>query len=285
MSKEMYQFKLSFEGNLVEHSVDAFDLANTILATSAALQEIAEIRYGTEKAQEIKIHINAFQQGSHISEFLIFLQNNAGAIIPLIPEFAKKGYEIGKEIISTITTLIKVKEMLKGKKPEIIQLDNSTIQIKGNGNTVNINNFDFRALQSKTVSRNITKAIQPLLKPQSEITSIKISEEGKQLSEITKETAPYLSDNEDIQTVGNIKYKGIISKIDTKVCSGYIDVGSKRIPFNYLKNIDQNKFAILVESLRSKIQIYLIGEVIMDYENNPKFLNVIDVQSDLKLFE
>ena len=52
-----------------------------------------------------------------------------------------------------------------------------------------------------------------------------------------------------------------------------------------VKNIDQNKFAILVESLRSKIQIYLIGEVIMDYENNPKFLNVIDVQSDLKLFE
>lgn len=286
MNEEIYQFKLTFDGNLVENSVDAFDIANTILATSAALKEIAEIKYGKEKSESIKININAFNEGSLISEFLIFVKDNAPAVVPLIPEFADKGYKIGKEILSTLSTVIDIKQKLQGKIPdEVKQLDANNIQITGNGHTFNINYIDFRALQDKTVARNVAKAIQPLLKPQSEVTSIKLNEDGTEITEITKETAPYLGNSEDMQTVSNIKYKGTISKIDRKVCSGYIDVGSKRISFNYPKDLPQEKYAILVESLRSQIQIYLIGEVIMDFESNPRLINVKDVESDLKLFE
>jgi hypothetical protein len=58
VDQDFYKFKLSFKGRLVENSVDAYDVANTILATSAILQEISKILYGEEAA--IKININAF---------------------------------------------------------------------------------------------------------------------------------------------------------------------------------------------------------------------------------
>src|SRR5690606_37842855 len=90
--------------------------------------------------------------------------------------------------------------------------------------------------------------------------------------------------NEDFQTLPNVKYKGTISKIDTKARSGYIDVQSKRLPFIYAKNLPQEKFEILVYSLRTRVQLYLIGEVTMDYEANPKSMSVTDIESDSTLF-
>jgi len=49
--KDFYKFDLSFKGHLVENSVDAFDLANTILAISQALNQIASNTFITDHAK------------------------------------------------------------------------------------------------------------------------------------------------------------------------------------------------------------------------------------------
>lgn len=284
--KEFYSFDLLFKGQLVENSVDAFDVANTILATSSALQEIAIIKYGNETAESIKININAFQKGSLLSQFLIYLRDNVIALSPLMPEIARNGYTIGKEMLGGLKTVIDIKELLKGKPPkEIKQINPTTFEIHtGDNSEVTVNNFDFRALQSKEIARNVAKMVSPLIKPQSELTTLDMIEKGKKVISITRELAPYLESKENIQTVNKVKFKGVVSKIDTKVCSGYIDVGSKRIPFIYPKELPMDKFSILVESLRTKIQVYLIGDVNMDYESNAKNIIVIDIESEAKLF-
>jgi len=102
--------------------------------------------------------------------------------------------------------------------------------------------------------------------------------------EIDEHDATYLRSSESVQNLDSIKYKGIISKIDRKANSGYLDVGSKMIPFNYSQELHQDKLDILIESLRTKIQVFVIGSVTMDYESNPKHMFIVDVESDNKLF-
>jgi len=285
MVEEYYKFNLSFKGQLVENSVDAFDVANTILATSSALHEIAKINFGDDRMNDLRININAFQKGSLVSEFLIYIKDNAAGVVPLLPSVAIGGLRAGKEIISTLKTVLEVKEMLKGKKPtDVKRIDQNKISIVGDNNTTLIvTHAEFRAIQSKELSKDIAKMVQPLTKPQSELMSINI-EDADIEKEIKRENAQYLENVDEIQTVSAMKYKGSVSKIDRKVCSGYIDVGSKRISFTYAEDLPDKEMQILIESLRTRIQILIIGEVVMDYENNPKQIRVTGVESEVDLF-
>jgi hypothetical protein len=146
-----------------------------------------------------------------------------------------------------------------------------------------INYYDFRTVQSNTIAKNATKAVQPLTKPDSLLEEIDLSSDHNIKIDITKEAAPYIEENDNFQTLPSVKYKGIISKIDTKARSGYIDSGSKRLPFTYPKTLKHEQCAILVESLKRKIQVYLIGAVTMDFESNPKSMVVGNIESDIKL--
>ena len=49
-------------------------------------------------------------------------------------------------------------------------------------------------------------------------------------------------------------------------------------------NLPKEKLHILVSSLESKIKIYLHGQAIMDYEGNPRSIEVSDVWRDEDLF-
>lgn len=285
--KDYYQFQLSFKGQLVENSVDAFDVANTILATSQALQEIADIRFG-EASKKIRININAFQEGSLTTKFILFLYENKELMIPLIP-YTKDIYEVGKNILSSLGTIIEVKKLLKGEPPKDVKaIDNRQIKITGKDNsTTIINYYDFRALQNKTISKDLNKMVQPLAKEGSLLEELELIDETnkKSILKIKKNEAIYLKSDNELQILEEIKYKGMITKIDTKARSGYIDIANKRLPFHFDKTIQQEKFDILVESLKKRIQIFLIGRVEMDYENNPIHMQVIDVQSEIKLFD
>lgn len=283
---EVYRFRLFFKGQLVENSADAFDVASTIIATTQSLQEIISIRYGDEASKSIKLNINAFREGSLNSDFILFFETASNAVVPLIP-IASNVYDVGKTVISGLSTYIAVKKLLKGKPPKKIQAINGGQEFKiiANDNaTININSYDLRGLQSKTLAKSTSKAVQPLTKESSLLEEIGI-ESDEDTFLVNKEESRYIISTEETQDIENVKYKGTISKIDRKACSGFLDLGpKKRLGFNFPTDLDQKKFHLLVASLETRIQIYLIGNVIMDYESNPSSMNVIDVKSDIDLF-
>lgn len=280
-----FKFKLSFKGELIENSVDAFDVANTILAFSQSLHELADIKYGEDYSESIKININAFSKGSLNTDFLIFVDQGKDIALGLLP-IATNTVNVGKEVVSAYRTYVDIKKMLKGKKPKKIEVaaDNSVKIIAYDNAVININYNDLRALQSKTLAKNIAKVVQPLSKEDSLISEISVSADSEIMSSVNKEESNYLENGEDFQVVSQVKYKGIISKIDTKANSGYINLGAKRLPFSYRKDLSQEEFELLVESLRKKVQIYILGDVNMDYESNPRSMMVDKVQSDFTLF-
>jgi hypothetical protein len=278
-----YNFKLSFKGELIDNSVDAYDVANTILATTQILREIAEIKYGAKAAASLNININAFEKGSLITDFLILAKDTATET--LFPAVGT-AYAAGKEILGAYKNFVEVKKILKGKEPkEIKPVDQFTFQITAdNGATVNVNIDGLRVLQSRTINKNATKAVSPLLKDGSQLEEIDIIAPDEEDLIITKDDSQYICETEGSQSLDRIKYKGVISKVDTKARSGFIEIRSKRLSFYYDDSLPKEKFALLIESLRNKIQIYLVGSVIMDYENNPLNMKVNDVESDVTMF-
>ena len=285
MEKNYYQFQLSFKGDLIENSVDAFDVANTILATSQVLQEISSILYGEEVANDLKININAFKKGSLATDFILLYNDIKEATAPLIPVVGTI-YQTGKSILSTYKTYIDVRKFLKGEAPkEIKTVDNNNIQIVAKDNTqINITYNDFRVLQSKTISKNMTKSFQPLTKEDTLLSEIKVTTEDDEEFFVDKKESAYFTTSSEIQEVPEMKLKATVSKIDTKARSGYLDMPNKRVPFNYDKNLEQSEFELLVDSLKKRFQIYLIGSVRMDLEGNPASMYIKSVDSDNKLF-
>lgn len=284
-----YKFQLRFRGQLVENSVDAYDAANTIIATANILQEIAEIKLGTETSDKLHFNIQAFKQGSHITDFIIhsteFAVQNAPALLPL----ASTVYTVGKSLLESLKLLIEIKTALKGGQPAKISPEANgqfLLQVTGDHNTINyhISAQDLRMLQSKSIEKNTEKAVQPLTKQDSPVDSIDYIPQDVEPVEISKEEAQYLVSTDALQTHDKMKYKVTISKIDRKVCSGFADIGSRRVSFTFPKDLEQEKFHLLVESLEHKIQIFIIGTVIMDYEGNPKQITITDVENEIKLF-
>jgi len=289
---DSYNFKLAFRGEQIDNSVDAFEAANTILATSQAFQEVAGILTNSDAKETIKININAFQKGSFITDFLVTTPVPIGAL-PLITPVIPTIVEVGKNVMSTLKTFIEIRKALKGKPPqEVRPLPNGSINIvtKVNGDnnniTFNVSAGDFRALQDKAVIKNIAKAVEPLVKSDSPLEEIAIYEEGDSGTSIVmnKDDAQYLKETDTFQTVPDITYKGTVSKIDTKARSGYLDIQSKRLAFTYPKDLPQEQFEIMIESLKTKIQVYLAGTVTMDYSANPRTMNIIKVERDVTLF-
>lgn len=288
LDSKFYQFQLSFNGDLIKNSVDAYDAANTILATSQALREIAEIRYGKEATQDLKININAFQKGSLVSEFLIFINDNRDTALALWP-YALNFYSTGKDILDTLKTVIETRKILKGEPAkEIKAIDNKHIKITAQDNSkTTINYFDFRGLQSKTITNNINKIIKPLIGTDSIVQNIEFKDKENQteIVKINKSESLFFKNSQDVQLLEKMKYKGVITKIDTKACSGFIYIGSNRLSFHYNNTLSLEKFNILINSLKNKIQIFIIGKVEMDFENNPIHMQISDVESEIKLFD
>lgn len=284
--KEYYKFQLAFRGKLVENSVDAYDVANTILATSQVLHELSVIRYGEIIKEKLQININAFKQGSLLTDFIILAKDLGETSAPLFP-LVGEIYSVGSSILKGYKAVVEIRKILKGKKPRsIVPVGDTNLEITGYDNTkIVINYNDFRAVQSKTISRNLAKIAQPLTKDSTLLDQIAvIAEDQEESFVITKDDTKYLDQLEETQVLPEIKYKGIVSKIDTKASSGYLDISSKRLAFTFQNNLPEEQFAILIESLKRKIQIYLVGSVVMDFQNHPSSMEVSRVESDVKLF-
>ncbi|MBD3281780.1 hypothetical protein GF391_03470 [Candidatus Uhrbacteria bacterium] len=285
--QELFEFQLSFKGQLVENSVDAFDVANGILATSQSLQEIAEIHFGEQASQNLKLNISAFKKGSLESNFIYFFDAALFAAPVLIP--------VARDIVQTCTgilngyeTYLNIKKMLKGGRPEKITPINQDqikidINVNGNNNAVIIGYPDLRALQSPTLAKNTAKIAQLLTKDDSLLEEVILKKDKKMISSIDKDSAQYFKTGLETQVLPAMKLKGVVTKLDSKVRSGYISAGSKRIPFTYLRDLEQSQFEILAESLKKQVQIHIVGEVEMDFESEPRSVAIQKVESELKL--
>jgi len=284
---DYYKFDLTFKGDLIENSVDAFDLANTILAVSQALNQISSIKYESISGK-LKINVNAFSEGSFVSEILIYIDQGKDLIAPLFPMLGT-GYNVGKEILSGLKVYLDVRQMLKGKPPTKVEHNNNGVIIHGNNNQVSVTHNDFRVIQDKGISRNVDKAIRPLLKDDSNIKQVLITEADKEIASVSREDAKYLLDDESFQTIDNFKIQGYVTKIDTKTCNGYLNLGDiktgKRISFSFPPNLPKEKLHILIGSLELKIRIYIHGQAVMDYEGNPRSIEVSDIRQDEDLFK
>lgn len=285
---ETYRFDLSFKGELVENSVDAFDVANTILATSLSLQEIATVELDPILAKELKLNISAFKEGSLVTEFM-YLLGTAALTGPTLIPYAKSAVETSKVVLDGLSTYIELKKLLKGKPPKTAKATEAgRIEITaGDNSVINVTYNDFRLLQSRTLEKNIAKAYSPLRKEDSPISSIEIEGKAKEddlMIEVSREEAPYLDSLESFQILPTVRYKGVVTKIDSKVRSGYINLGARRVPFAWGPQLTDQQFVMLVESLKRKIQIYIIGDVTMDYEGNPRSIEIKEVESEIQLF-
>ncbi len=285
--QEVYRFQLSFKGQLVENSVDAFDVANTILATSLSLQEIATLKLDKETAKDLRLNIGAFKEGSLVSEFVYHMGPAVIGAVPVLVAVAPQVIDVSKTVIDGLKTFIEVKRFLKGKKAESVRAvdggQNVTITI-GDNSSLTINYNDYRAVQSQTLNKNVSKMTQPLRKEDSLLEEIDLIADADNSFVIKKDEAQYFTSDDLLQTVSEVRYRGVVSKIDSKVRSGYISVGSKRIPFTFPENLPTEHFIILAESLKRQIQIILIGEVSMDFESNPRSIAITGVESELQLF-
>ena len=283
---DYFKFDLTFKGDLVENSVDAFDLANTILAVSQALNQISSIKYESMRGK-IKINVNAFSEGSFVSGILIYIEQGKDLIVPLFPALIT-GHNVGKELLSSLKVYLDIRQMLKGKPPAKVEHNNDGVTIYGDNNKIFVTHNDFRIIQDKSVSKNLDKAVQPLLKDDSEIKQISITEEGKEIASVSRENAKYLLEDESFQTIDNFRIKGFVTKIDTKTSNGFLNLGDiktgKRISFSFQLNLPKEKLHILIGSLESKIKIYLNGQAVMDYEGNPRSIDVVEIQQDEDLF-
>lgn len=291
-NKNSYSFDLHFDGQLVENSADAFDVANTIIALSTAIQQIVRIKYGDDASKQVSLNINAFKEGSLKTQFLMLLNDDATRqqLIDAAQMYAVPVFTIGKETLSVLSDFISVRTWLKGKKPKRVvpdMLGNTYTIYASDNSTVTINSDSFKALQDKTISRNIAKAVEPLEKEGSELESLSVDANGVNPIHVNRGEAKYIRNGEDeLQQIDSMHLKGTVTKVDTKVRSGYVNLGStgkKRVSFTYPSTLSQDEFDILVTSLRTGVQVYLIGSVDMDMEGLPRAIDIASVEEDEKL--
>ncbi len=276
-----YTFKLSVKGDLVENSVDALDLANTIIATSQVLSEISKIEYG-EGSKKVKININAFQQGSLLTEFLIYMTEDPAKTLAL----GATTVLAGEKMLDILLKVIKVKKELKGKSPKkISQADNGVnFEIHtGDNSVVVVDSSGIQALQNRSINKNLDKVFKPLQNENTQISSIDFITENETIATNRKESE-YMLPIESYQNVDDVTYKGFVSKLDSKVRSGFLSIGSSRISFTYDDQLSKEEYYILCSSLRTKVKIVVKGDAVMDYEGNVKSIVVNKILNDETLF-
>ena len=292
MDADTKKLHIKFDGSMMETGhVDAADFAHTISATVELLRFIAKGVENT-KSKEVQIELIAMRDGSFEADLAITIKHITEVAPALLPMLAD-GHVISsaKQLIEILKQLVQVKKFLKGEKPskvEIIQKDGSPhVAIHGNSGKVNVSVNTFNFLQTEGASKRLHKVVQPLLK-EGTIESISLTEEDdSEPTQVSKLEAPYFEKEDELQMTEH-KMRGIVTAMDRKTYNGKISVGDKRINFDVeIEDISKLNKVVdgLIESLRSKITILVIGEAAFDLEANLKHMKVKDIEKDAELFE
>lgn len=291
MENESVKLHIKFDGlTLQKGRIDVCDFNDTVSAITDILKFINKNTNYT-KDKSIKVELSVLKKGSFRADLIVLLKDLvdiAPAILPLLPDI----YTIPpvKQLVDILKSLIKVKLFLGGEKPtkvEVCQDTSPYVAIHNNKGHINVNINTFNLLQSECINRKLQKAVRPLLKENAELETIEIKEEGGESVQIKKEEAPYFEKTEEIQTTTH-RVKGVITAFDRKTLNGKISIGEKRVNFETdIKDISNLNKVIdgLIESMKSKLTIIIIGEAVFDLESNLKKIKVEDVEIDTKLLQ
>ncbi len=290
IKKKMKQLTLKFDGEGMGHSVDAFDLASTIIAFGRVIEEIANINY-LKKDTKLQINVNAFKEGSFDSIFDLSIIEVGGAVLTAAKTIIDSADDPVDLIISTFKQIVDLKKFLQGKPPKSIELNANNNQgnvtvFNFNGDNMHVDLSALRTLQQKSFNANLQKMAEAIEKNET-IDSLSVLDGEIAVADIKKSETTYFNPLEDIQTTDNHRIKGTVSRLDSKTETGSLSVGDKRISFDYSGMEDDIKgtaFLTLIESMKHKIAIYLIGNATFDLESNLKKIQVKKVESDAKLF-
>lgn len=291
METDSKKLHIKFDGATMEAGhIDVSDFAQTVSATADLLRFIAK---GVESSKNKSLTVNlvALRPGSFEVDLVVNLKDLgdiAPGLVPLINVHSISGV---KQLFEILKSLLQVKKFLKGEAPvkiEVLQNDGSPhVAIHGNTGTVNVSVNTFNLLQSEGVSKKLHKIVQPLLKEGGSLDSIEISEEGDEPIEVSKTEASYFKKEEELQTAKH-RVRGVITALDRKTSNGKISIGEKRVNFEIdildIKKLDKVVDG-LIEAMKNKIAIMVIGQAVFDFESNLKHIKINDIEKEERLFD
>jgi hypothetical protein len=290
-STPMKQLTLVFEGKQLNHSVDVYELADTLIAFSRVIEDIAILNYIGEnnKDQSIRINVNAFQGGSFKTLFDLSLQDLLPIATTTAQIVANNPKETLDAIVGTVKNVFALKKFLEGK-PAVKYLINggtntfNVFNISGGQTTIDLSTF--RSIQDRQINENMRKMVEPLSR-ESAIEDIHIDDDGQKIIDVQKQQYTYFQPLEEVQVTDDHRIKGVVSRLDSKTEAGCLTIKDRRVNFTFDRipyEAKQSSFALLVESLKLKVPVFLVGLATFDLESQLKKIEVRSVESDIKLF-
>lgn len=244
------------------NSVDAVDLATSILNFSRAIQRIG--KQNVWEWHEVKIDAYSFQEGSLDAPLLIKIvwagiavwqvaYNNIGTI---------------DNVLSIIVGTIDLIKFLKGRKPSKIEPGtnpNEVIITNPEGNTGVYNAWIIHHYWDNITNNYIIQAVTPV-KTNEWVSSMKINDEyGNTLTEITKADAEYFEKQESIVT-SEITVLWKIYDMNTETMNGKIEILGKKVAINFKDVAYKQPFFQLSQSLTHRSTIKITGTASVDIE-------------------
>ncbi|GAB4363445.1 MAG: hypothetical protein Kow0042_01370 [Calditrichia bacterium] len=137
MSAQNFDGSLKIRYNGEHHQIDLNTLINSLSQMSSLIQEVnseLNIEYNFQRIVEIKVR--AFQAGS----FAVHLDLVSRQPETLAKYFVKEDHQSSAAIISSLVELINLKNFLKGRKPEKVELQKGgrVLVVQGNGKQMNV---------------------------------------------------------------------------------------------------------------------------------------------------
>ena len=296
MENQANRLHIKFDGtNLERGTIDAYDLAVTVMATADTLRGIANNFPGT-KNSDLKIDVSALRPGSFEVDLAVSIKDIIGHGIALTPLLNSTTVDSIKEVVKTFKTLIEVKKFLKGEKATKVEINQNGSNPRAviyniSGDHMTLNMPTYNVLQDNHVNEKLKKVFTPLLKENGEVDSIQIAspdEVTEENTKVTKEEALFFEKIEELQTVPIYKIRGIVTAMDRKTTNGKLTIGDGsrchfEVDIDDLSKLDKVMDG-LIDSMRSKNSIVVIGEAILDLESNLKKIKIKDTEVDEKLF-
>lgn len=289
---------IKFDGNnLGEGVIGVYDLANTILAFSQVVDNIA-VREQLNKKGRIQINVSALKPGSFdVQMVLDFTQIALDAAISATPLLAVISSENpAKYVLGIFQEVLRLKKFLQGKKAKSVTIkqngdNNVAVVVNFIGNATNTTLPAISSIQDKRVTQALQKMIEPIKKEGSNVDEISFHRvDTGSMERITEREATFFDSSEEVQSIQDYGLKGTITAFDRKTGTGRISVSeAKRIPFDMssdqaLDLVEGNALR-LIESMKLKIPVLIKGEATLDFESNVRKIVIQNVEPEARLFE
>lgn len=161
-NQSQFQFSLKFTGEEAS-SLDALDLAESIMGTSNMIRTIEKYLYPDK--EPAKLNINALEHGSF--EILYEMKDTIINMLPIFGATAVSTVTHGQSVVSLLADTFDLYKQLKGGRiKKVTETDDGKIKveanIEGNNNTIVTNYFALGALNDEHISKFAQKMVAPL---------------------------------------------------------------------------------------------------------------------------